>query len=265
MINWMKHHHPTTLNKSGELTIPVPRQAVVDFFGELSAKAAVLLQALDVEVADLPTPMSVSTVKGYRSALVDLYRTHGKELDKKLDMELMSILNGYEKVICELKQRGRMSINEGKRHLKWSGYLLLAEKFMKRTPSEGSHGQSWSTVVFGWAFLVIMWNLMSRSESVDSLMLQHIDWDCDALIIEEQGHKGDQTGENKFGKHVYANPEHPDKCPILAFATLLFSFPTRPNGKQQVFAGTNSKDRFGHLLQRVLSSLDETELQQRPE
>ncbi len=49
---------------------------------------------------------------------------------------------------------------------------------------------------------------MSRAESVDSLMLKHIDWDCDALIIEEQGHKGDQTGENKFGKHVYANPKH---------------------------------------------------------
>jgi hypothetical protein len=43
-----------------------------------------------------------------------------------------------------------------------------------------------------------MWNLMSRSESVDSLMLQHIDWECDALVIEEQGHKGDQIGERNM-------------------------------------------------------------------
>jgi hypothetical protein len=61
---------------------------------------------------------------------------------------------------------------------------------------------------------------------------------------------------------VYANHEHPGKCPVLALAILLFSFPTRPSGKQQLFAGTNSKDRFGHLLQRVLLSLNETELQQ---
>ncbi len=49
---------------------------------------------------------------------------------------------------------------------------------------------------------------------------------------------------------------------MLALGILLFSFPTRPNGKQQVFAWTDSKDRFGHLLQRVLLSLNETELQQ---
>ena len=38
------------------------------------------------------------------------------------------------KSICTLKQIGRMEINEGKRHLKWDGYSLLAEKFMKMTP-----------------------------------------------------------------------------------------------------------------------------------
>jgi hypothetical protein len=92
-------------------------------------------------------------------------------------------------------------------------------------------------------------------------MLQHMDWDGDALIIEEQGHKGDQTGENKYGKHVYANPLYPDKCPVLATAVLLFCFSERSNGKQQLFAGTNSKDRFGHLLQRVLLSLEECKIQ----
>jgi hypothetical protein len=41
-------------------------------------------------------------------------------------------------------------------------------------------------------------------------MLTHIDWDEDALIIEEQGHKADQKGEFKYWKHIYANPMNPE-------------------------------------------------------
>jgi hypothetical protein len=132
---------------------------------------------------------------------------------------------------------------------------------MQMSPPEKGRGQSWSTSAFAWTFFTIMWNLMSRSESVNTLMLQHIDWDCDALTVEEQGHKGDQTGENKYPKHIYANPIHPEKCPILSFAVFFFSFPDRLRGNQQMFAGTNSKDRFNHLLHRMLQSLNETERQ----
>ena len=234
-------HHPHAVNRAGEISIPVNKKAVIEFFGELSANAAVLLEASVDDVPDLPTPLSVSTLTGYRSALVDLYRQHGKSLDRKLDVELNSVLNGYEKVICALKQGGRMAINEGKRHLKWSGYVMLAKKFMTRAPSGSSHGPTWSSIVFGWAFFVIMWNLMSRSESVDKLMLQHIDWDGDALIIEEQGHKGDQTGENRFGKHVFAHPESPEKCPVLAVGILFFLFQIVPMANSNSLQGPTAK------------------------
>ena len=63
-----------------------------------------------------------------------------------------------------------------------------------------------------------MWNLMSRSDSVDGLMLQHLKWQEDSLIIEEHGHKGDQTGADSYGKHIYANPFEPSICPILSLA-----------------------------------------------
>jgi hypothetical protein len=61
------------------------------------------------------------------------------------------------------------------------------------------------------------------------------------LTIEEQDHKGDQTGENKFAKYIYANPYQPEVCPILSLAVFFFAFPNRPHQKQQLFAGTNSK------------------------
>jgi hypothetical protein len=75
---------------------------------------------------------------------------------------------------------------------------------------------------FAWFFFVLTWNLMSRGDSVETIMLQHIDWSEDAMIIEEQGHKADQAGEHKFGKHIYATPTTPHTCPILSLAVMIF-------------------------------------------
>jgi hypothetical protein len=105
-----------------------------------------------------------------------------------------------------------------------------------------------------------MWNLMSRSDSVDCIMLQHIDWQGDSLLIEEQGHKSDQKGENKFWKHIYANPLEPAICPILALAVLVFCSGFRPpDGRQQLFVGKDSKGRFAHQLHELVHGLSDSE------
>ena len=113
---------------------------------------------------------------------------------------------------------------------------------------------SWSTYIFAWGFLVVMWSLMSRSDSVDNLTLHHIEWADDCLLIEEQGSKCDQTGERKFKKHVYANPYEPSICPVLTIAVNLFIRPA--GGTMQLFIGTDSKGRFCSLLHTVLGILD---------
>ncbi len=231
---------------------------ILAFFGSLANAATELSKCTDGEPKGA-YPMSVSCIRGYRSALVHLYTKAGKKLAEKLDTELTRVLDGYEKLVNELKKRGLMKIQEGKQYLKNNGYSLMCNKFMKMTPGRGD---SWSMVTFAWAFWTTMWNLMSRSDSVDSIMVQHISWAEDALIIEEQGHKGDQKGENKFGKHVYANPYEPSKCPILSLAVLLFSCPNRPqHGRQQLFSGLQSKDRFGHLLREMLKNLTREEFE----
>lgn len=130
MTKWMKQHYPGAVKSNDDdLIIPIARECVVQFFGELSLKAAVMLEANHEEAGELPPPMSVSAVGGYRSALVDRYRSQSLKLDEQLDLELASILDGYEKSISELKQSGRMTIYEGKRHLKWSGYGVIVSKF----------------------------------------------------------------------------------------------------------------------------------------
>jgi hypothetical protein len=93
-------------------------------------------------------------------------------------------------------------------------------------------------------------------------MLQHIGWSKDSLIVQEQGHKGDQTGEAKYWKHIYANPGDPAICPILALAVCVFGGPARDTlGRQQIFLGSNNKDRFSKTLRSIVTNLPEADLQ----
>ncbi|KAJ8561493.1 hypothetical protein ON010_g8188 [Phytophthora cinnamomi] len=178
-------------------------------------------------------PLSTSCVWGYRSALVDVYRSKLLELDPQLDTELRRVLEGYEKVINDLKKRGLLKINEGKHQLKANGYELLARKFM--------------TI-----------EAMRKGPTLPTILLGCSD---ECLIVEEQGHKGDQTGTEKFGKHVYANPYEPSQCPIRALAVHLFSCLERSvTGKQQLFLGSDNKNRFGRMLRRAISTLNDEEM-----
>ena len=127
----------------------------------------------------------------------------------------------------------------------------LSRALAKLTPSKNG---SWSLCVFMWSYFTILWNLMSRSDSVSTLMEEHFDWEGDAMKIQEQGHKADQQGKEKYWKHVYANPAEPIICPVLALAVHVFSMASHSvNVNHKLFDGTNNKDRFGRNLAGVLS------------
>jgi hypothetical protein len=158
--------------------------------------------------------------------------------------------------------RGLFKITEGKQALMNAGYIMLAKLLLRFDPRTRKVGAQASTASFAWTFFVLMWNLMSRTDSVDCIMLQHIGWQDDSLVIQEQGHKGDQTGADKFWKHIFANPLQPQVCPVLALAVLVFAGPPRAaTGRQQLFMGSNSKDRFAKTLHQVLYSLTEQDKQ----
>ncbi|ETK74116.1 hypothetical protein L915_19021 [Phytophthora nicotianae] len=259
MTTWLASHHPDNIDsKTKKMRISLPKPAVLGFFGHICSPTHVCERDSVEAGASSKTPLSASCIWGYRSALVDVDCAYLSELDPDIDTELRRVLEGYEKVVNNLKKRGLMKINEGKRELKASGVDLLALKLMTLEPMK--KGQAWWTVLFGWSFFILMWNLMSRVDSVDTIMLQHIEWSEGCLIVEEQGHKGDQTGADKFGKHVYANTYQPSQCCVLALAVHLFACPERgAGGKQQLFFGTDNKDRFGRIFRRVIKALSKEE------
>jgi hypothetical protein len=110
------------------------------------------------------------------------------------------------------------------------------------------------------------------------LMMEHVSWEGDALLVTVPKHKGDQEGSNSFARHLYANTTDPVICPVLALAVLVFTRVMRfdpaktaqptdsssavslPN--YRVFDGNNSESRFSGIFRKALESLSASEAQQ---
>jgi hypothetical protein len=73
------------------------------------------------------------------------------------------------------------------------------------------------------------------------------------MVIQFAHSKTDMRGtEEAFKRYIYANPENPTICPILALSVYLATTPTRGNtGK--LFGGTNQYERFRKQLQALVN------------
>jgi hypothetical protein len=121
---------------------------------------------------------------------------------------------------------------------------------MTLSPPDGVQKNYFQESCFGWAFETWAWNLIARADSIAGIMLAHLNWREDALVVTFPKHKADQTGDS-IGKekHVYANPYTPQICPMTSFA--VFFFCQHPTSTKPVFAG-DSVNRFGHMLRSLL-------------
>jgi hypothetical protein len=111
-------------------------------------------------------------------------------MDKELNGQLESLIKGYQRTVATLKQSGDMDIHEGKDALSFMAYSMIASKLATFTDSRDSNTSS----TFAWAFFVLQWNLIARSETVTAILLDHICWAQDSLMIYIPKHKADQEG-----------------------------------------------------------------------
>jgi hypothetical protein len=155
--------------------------------------------------------MSASSLSGYRSALLWYYEQNN-HIPTQAESKFMSdCYHGYMKRVAIKKQRGIMDQEEGMTGFSFRGYCDLATYFMSMKP--------WTSGLFSWCYLVLSWNLLSRTETVSKLMLAHFTWVEDCMVVSVAKHKSDQTGEGvRISKHIYANPTNPSICPVLALA-----------------------------------------------
>jgi hypothetical protein len=235
-----------------EFTLPVQLQEIRAFFGWL------------IDVKNKDKPLAVSSVRAYKSALVWYYKENKLIIQPDVDQELETLLNGYKRRVSDFKLDGKMAVFEGKYHLTFDGYCMLATRLMKSEP--------FNQMLFGWPFLILQWNLIARTATISSMMMEHIGWEADALLITTPKHKGDQEGVKCFARHIYANPSTPAICPVLALAILVFVRLLRhdpasasnsradslPNFR--VFDGSSNCARFSELLLRIIAAVPDSDV-----
>ena len=203
-------------DSSGCIKVPFRVDAAAAYFGALCKPGYDLVAAGERTPATVE-PYSVSTLTSHRAAIVDLYEDKGKKLEPELNAEINGIINGYEKVLAELRLKGLIKLQEGRLPLPMAGLKLIANKGLAQRPRERGGPDTWHVFVFIWCFLVLMWNLLSRSDSVDKLMLAHIMWSDDSLLIEEQCHKGDKRGKIDTGSMYMQIPMSQKYAPCWPF------------------------------------------------
>jgi hypothetical protein len=226
--------------------------------------------------------LALATVRGYKSALKWKYGEEGLLWDQALDAELEHVLKGWSRLVATLKQQAKMDVVEGKLPLSVQGFETLAETlakarvedFQSKRQQRGRNvtvkqGNTFGRALFGWAFIVLQWNLLARSNSIATIMLEHVSWQQDALVITIPKSKSDQSGANSIPRHLYANTTEPCICPVLAFAVLVFSKSYRldpaSNKSFPLFDGTDNEGRFSELLKLMINKLNPSELGCLPE
>ena len=208
----------------------------------------------------IDSPLTISTVKMYKSAIKWYYKEHNAIMTPEINQELDSIMKGYQRRVSQFKLDGKMPVFEGK-YLPFAGYRLLATLAFQYL--------SFNEMLFAWPFLVLQWNLIARSATVESMMMEHIGWEGDALLITTPKSKGDQEGVKCFARHLYANPSIPSICPVLALAVLIFvrtlrhdpstDDPSAP-GSYRVFDGPSNGARFSGVLGRLIAAVPDANL-----
>ncbi|ETL34140.1 hypothetical protein L916_13595 [Phytophthora nicotianae] len=89
MTEWLAVHHPDTIDSSTKsIRVPLPKDAVLPFVGHICSPAHTY-DLNSVHASDAThAPLNVSSIWGYRSALVDIYHA---TLDSQLDTELRGV------------------------------------------------------------------------------------------------------------------------------------------------------------------------------
>jgi hypothetical protein len=168
---------------------------------------------------------SYQNVSGYRSAITYIHKQRSIEFNKQGHKAISEFLGGYVRKRGDMKRAGVIPMTEGKLPLNFQSYKMLARKTL-------DCNKDFELGIFGHLFLVLCWNLIARCNSVATLLFRHISWENDAMIVVFPTHKGDQEGRNALPKHVFANPDNPEICPILALAIFVFTIGHRRQGSR---------------------------------
>jgi len=140
-----------------KLKLPLHVNTVLAFFGYIGdgglhrGDDGVMLDengSAITEEAQGKRTKALSTIGGYRSAIVWYYKEHNLKLKNELEISLSNYIAGFKRNIADLKQRGLMKIQEGRAPIAFGGYVIVARAILAHVPRGRS--ASWQQSIFAW-------------------------------------------------------------------------------------------------------------------
>ncbi|POM62610.1 LOW QUALITY PROTEIN: hypothetical protein PHPALM_28209 [Phytophthora palmivora] len=178
----------------------------------------------------------ISTLNRYRSALKDLYRRKEVPIPVAYDKSMATFFSGLKRMQAA-KYQASAPKESGKDPLPYSLYQQLCKTTLERQDTGFAH-----------FFLTTQWNLMCRSESVQTLCTQHLSAHDNSVGCTMHKSKTNQEGSGpKDPRHIYANPLNPITCWVTALAIYIACRP--------LFPGSHQKVRFGNTLSHLITQM----------
>jgi hypothetical protein len=191
--------------------------------------------------------MSCSCGRIYaRSAILWGYERAKQKLPNDCDVAISQFIKGYERNYTEAKARGEAPMKEGKMPMSFVGYEWLAKKAVGATTD-------FAASIFAWSYLTLCWNLMARSDSIQTLLFEHLSWENDSFLTNFIKVKNDQLGTRQYPRKIYANPVKPHICPVLALAVYIFTLGARCDGTTLLWGNNNGASRFSKWLKSTMT------------
>lgn len=189
--------------------------------------------------ADRDAPLALVTIRSWASAARDLFRCYGVAVSRVYDEDMARITRGYGKE--HVDERPKNAI--GKDALPFDALCTLSRHMIVLGTKD---------MTFARAYALLQWSLMCRSSNTEGLLLKHLEWRGDSMLVYFRKMKNDQDGSrSRDPRSVYANPLKPEVCCFLALGMYLLCCP--PSRDQvALFPGKSQSTRFNMCLGRLL-------------
>jgi hypothetical protein len=187
---------------------------------------------------------SFSHVRKFYDALLFGAREQGVAFPSTFHVDLEKFLKSFKKEGVKARRAGEQDEHDSD-PMSFPLYTQICTWFVQSGDTES------------WTFLILLWNCMGRTASVDPLGLHNIRVGTDSIIVKYDDSKMDGTGERVKPKNIYANPYNPHVCSFLSLGLYLTMYQNQFSRTDSLFIkygkelGTGGK-RYRESLERLM-------------
>ena len=183
---------------------------------------------------------STSTTGMASSVLKYFFEENGKRMPDDISTFIKRFKAGNKRKIADLREEGVLPLDEGKPAFEYTNFVQICYQALVNA----------GDTRFIFCFILLAFNLISRSKQLSNLRYSFISLSLDALVFKFPKSKGDQSGEAGYPKHVYPNPTDAPRCSVVALGMHYFSNLSPSNGR--VFQN-GLEHGFGRSFTKFLS------------